>query len=228
MELGANRKSLTQLAAMLALLAFVVYFQFLREPASPVQPPPQAQAVPAGAPAGGQAPAARQPGARFQPRLGRRGREAALDPMSVDATLRRDRLERLRAIEEPAVERDIFNFGRPKPVQVQGPTRAEMRQAQERLDEFRRAQAPAAPAKPARAAPPPRPQPPKWKYYGIASLPESEGRRAFLLDGEEILVVAEGAIVRGQYRIGAIGVSAIRVEDVEAGHDFSIPLEVPR
>ncbi len=231
MELGANRKSVTQLALLLALLAFVVYFQFLREPGVPAQPasPSRAATSAPSQAATRQPPETQQPRRRFQPRLGGAGREDTPDPMTADSTIRKDRLDRLRAIEEPSVERDIFNFGRPKPVTIQGPTREELAEAQKRLAETRRA--PAAPrASPVKPPPPPQPRvaPPDWKYYGMASLPATDARRAFLLDGEEILVVAEGAKVRDKYRIATIGLSEIEVEDIQAGQDFSIPLEVAR
>ena len=229
MELGANRKSLTQLGVLLALLALVTYFQFFREPESPARPAQATQAPAPGASQGtsGQQATTAQPRGRFQPRVGRSGREVALDPLTADATIRKDRLQRLREIEEPAVERDIFNFGRPKPVRVQGPTQEEMLQAQQRLEQTRRAPPPP-PSKPAQPPPPPPAKPPPWKYYGVASLPGSDSRRAFLLDGEEILVVAQGAMVRDRYRIGTIGEEGIQIEDIQAAQEFSIPLQVPK
>ncbi len=227
MELGANRRSLTQLAVLLVLLAVVVYFQFLRGPGGPSEPPSATTATP-GPAAADPLPGGRQPRRRFQPRMGGASAEAATDPMTADATIRKDRLARLREIDEPSIERDIFNFGRPKPVTVQGPTREELLAAQRRLEQARQ---PATPPPPEPARPEPevaRVVPPDWKYYGLASLSDMDARRGFLLDGEEILVVAEGSRVRDKYRIAMIGLSEIEVEDIDAGQGFSIQLEVAR
>ncbi len=229
MELGANRKSLTQLAVLLVLLAVVVYFQFLRESGVPVQSssPPRLTVSAPDRTATRQTPDTQPTPRRFQPRLGGTGGEDTLNPMTADATIRRDRLERLQEIEEPSVERNIFNFGRPKPVTVYGPTREELEAAQ-RLLEQTRTPPPARPPQPVKPEPPRQVIPPDWKYYGLASLPSTDTRRGFLLDDEEILVVAEGAVVRDQYRIEAIGLSEIEIEDLHAGQSFSIRLEVPR
>ena len=147
--------------------------------------------------------------------------------MTADASLRKELLDRVRGIEEPSVERDIFNFGRPRRPEVKPPTPAETKQAQARLEAAMRKPKPA----PARAAPrkaPPRAKPPDWKYYGLASLPGLDTRRAFLLDGEEILVAAEGALIQERYRIGQIGLEALVLEDMQAQQEFTIPLEAAR
>ena len=233
MELGANRKSLARLAGALGALALVTYFQFLRGPGDPVETrPPQerAQAPSTASPnregARREASASRA-GGRFQPRLGRSRRDDPPDPMSADAKLRKDLLERVRGIKAPTIERDIFNFGRPRKPEVQPPTPEETRLAQERLAAAMARRKQAAKAPPARKAPP-RAPPPQWKYYGLASLPGSESRQAFLLDGEEILVATEGALVRQRYRIGRIDEEAIALFDTQSDQEFSIALEAVR
>ena len=233
MELGANRKSLIQLGIALAVLAIVVHLQFFRDPGAPVQQSrtearPSAPAETAtGEPASRQMSAIRRTGGRFRPRLGRPKSDEAPDPMTADASLRNELLERVRGIAEPSVERDIFNFGRPRKPEVKPPTPAETKQAQERLEAAMRKPKPA-PPKPAPRKAPSRAKPPDWKYYGLASLPGQDMRRAFLLDGEEILVAAEGALIQERYRIGQIGQETLVLEDVQAQQEFTIPLEVPR
>lgn len=229
MEVGANRKSLIQLAITVALLAIVVYFQFFRDPAAPEEPRrtqarPAAVATASNEPAPRQVSATRRTGGRFQPRLGRSKSEGTPDPMTAEATLRKNLLDRVRGIEEPAVERDIFNFGRPKKPEVKPPTQAETDQAQARLEAAMRKPKPA-PAKPAPRKAPVRARPPAWKYYGLASLPGAGAQRAFLLDGDEILVTTEGALIQERYRIGRIGLEALVLEDVQAEQEFTIPLE---
>ncbi len=233
MELGANRKSLVQLGAALAVLAAVVYFQFLRDPGSPVQQrlPETRPTAPAesatGEPAPRQVSAIRRTGGRFRPRLGRPKADEAPDPMTADASLRTELLDRVRGIEEPSIERDIFNFGRPRRPEVKPPTPDETARAQARLEAALKKPKPA-PPRPAPRKAPPRAKPPDWKYYGLASLPGQDTRRAFLLDGEEILVASEGALIQERYRIGQIGLETLVLEDVRAQQEFTIPLEVSR
>ena len=235
MEVGANRKALVQLGVAVAVLAIVVYFQFLRDPAAPTAPPPRPQARPAAAsdPAVTQtssrpSSSARSTGGRFRPRLGRSRAEDAPDPMTADTTLRTDLLIRVRGIEEPAVERDIFNFGRPPRPAAEGPTPAETAQAQARLQAAMTRPASRPNPVPKRKAPAQAAKPPNWKYYGFASLPGQDTRRAFLLDGEEILVAVEGALVQEQYRMGRIGQEALVLEDIRSGQEFTIRLETSR
>lgn len=215
MELGANKRSLIQLGVALAVLAIVVYVQFFSGPGGGPAPVPTAQR-----------PAVSAGGTANQP--------PAVDPQSpnepdftADATLRKDLLERVRAIETPVVDRDIFNFGRPKPREIAGPTREEARLAQAKLEAAARKPA----TRPARPAPRPAPKkarPPDWKYYGLASSAHSEARRAFLLDGDEILLASEGSLLQGRYRITDIGLQAVRLKDTEENQEFAIPLEFPQ
>ena len=232
MELGANRRSLAQLGVALVVLAGVVYYQFLRSPGDSNQPRrsvvPRAETEPtrSGSTQSRAASRASSRGGRFQPRMGRPDSEAQPDPLTADATLRSDLLRRVRSIEMPSVDRDIFNFGRPrKPAEALTPAATQL--AQSRLNEALRRPKPAAPAGRARTAPP-RVRAPDWKYFGIASRPGSDVQRAFLLDGEEILVAAEGSVLQERYRISHIGLEAVVLRDLQSKQEFSIALEAPR
>lgn len=231
MELGANRRSLLQLAAALAVLASVVHYQFFRTPAAPpatarsATPRTAAAGVEQARPQSASPPVAR--GGRFQPRLGKPEERTAPDPLTADVRLRGDLLERVRSIEAPAIDRDIFNFGRPpKPAPVP-PTADEARLAQERLNAALKKPKPA-PPKPAPRPQAARARPPAWKYYGVAGKPGTERRRAFLLDGEEILAADEGSILRERFRIARVDPDRIVLEDLEANQEHSIRLEAPR
>ena len=233
MELGADRKSIAVLAGLLAVLAIVVYFQFLRT--DPGTVPQAVREVPARAagtsigngPAADQQQQPAQAGGRFRPRLGGSRREDRPDPMTADATLRTDLLDSLRNIEEPKIERDIFNFGRRRPTQPMGPTREEARQAQERLAATTRKPT-ATPPRPVRQPARRRVAPPNWKYYGLADEPGSAVQRAFLLDGEEILIASRGAVFQDRYRIDRIDQDSVVLKDLQADQEFSIQLTVPR
>ena len=233
MELGADKRSVAKLGAALAVLAVVVYFQFLREtpaalPAGPAagrtgSGPAEVAAAAIPAPA----PSARQRGGQFRPRVGGRGSDDPPDPLTADTTLHTAVLDKIRSIEVPSVDRDIFNFGRPKP--PAGPPEPEARQAQAALNRAMEKKVVPAPKPPPKQSPPVvTVRPPDWKYFGLASQGDEVPKRAFLLDGEEILVGARGSVLNGRYRIESIGVEAVVIADLEANQEFSIDLEVPR
>ncbi|MXY67656.1 MAG: hypothetical protein F4Y47_03740 [Acidobacteriia bacterium] len=213
MELGANKRSLIHLGVAVAVLAIVVYVQFFSGSGGGPAPAAQRPSVSAGR-TSNQPPIA-DPQAQNEP------------DFAADATLRKDLLERVRAIETPVVDRDIFNFGRPKPREIAGPTREEARLAQAKLEAAARKPAPKR-AQPAARPAPKTVRPPDWKYYGLASSAQSETRRAFLLDGDEILLASEGSVLQGRYRIMEIGRQAVTLEDTQEDQEFSIPLEFPQ
>lgn len=221
MELGANKKSLIQLAAALAVLAVVMYVQFFSGPSgSPATPATATRPVPS--------PATERPAGptASQPQAADLATSQELNP-AADATLRKELLERVRAIEAPVVDRNIFNFGRPKPLEIAGPSKEEAQLAQAKLEAAVRKPGP----KPELPAPKPAPKvvrPPNWKYYGLASAANSEARQAFLLDGEEILLASKGSLLQGRYRITDIGLQAVELEDTQENQQFSIPLEFPQ
>lgn len=230
MEVGADRKSLIKLAAALAVLAAVLYFQFFRESVPESTAPDNSPATPAVTRDTDSPPqqTGQRRGGRFQPRLGGRDAEEAPDPLTAETTLRIDLLQRVQAIEVPTVDRDIFNFGRPKPPPPKPPDPEAARAAQRRVEEQMRAQRDrAASAKP-KPAPAPRARPPAWKYFGVAGRGDTAAQRAFLLDGEEILVAEPGLVLQDRYRIESVGLDSLVLADLKAEQEFSIPLEVPR
>lgn len=230
MEVGADKRSLIKLGAALAVLAAVLYFQFFRtsvpQPAAP-RIAPDAPTTARNSEA--ELPPTRQPrGGRFQPRLGRREADEALDPLTAETNLRTDLLHKVRAIEVPTVDRDIFNFGRPKPPPPQPPDPEAAREAQRRVEEQMRAQRERASRQKPAPPPAPRARPPSWKYFGVASREDTVAQRAFLLDGEEILVAERGLVLQDRYRIESIGLEALVLADLKSKQEFSIPLEMPR
>ena len=224
MEVGANKKSLAQLAVALAVLAAVVYVQFFSGPSgTPATSATAARPEPTPATERPAEPAGRT---QSQSPAADLSTPQELSP-AADATLRKQLLERVRAIEAPVVDRNIFNFGRPRPLEIAGPTKEEAQLAQARLEAAVRRPAPK------RELPAPKPaprvaRPPDWKYYGLASAANSEARQAFLLDGEEILLASKGSLLQGRYRITDIGLQSVELEDTQENQQFSIPLEFPQ
>ncbi len=231
MELGADRRSLTRLGVLLAVLAVVVYLQFFSGPDGAVTPVARpsidaTQPQPSGEPARSVAGERHRP-----PANGNRGPVGGSGP-DGHGGIRKELLDKVRSVTLPVIERDIFNFGRPESRPTMGPTREEMELAQARLERetASNAETEAEPAPaPSEVEPKaPRPDPPDWHYFGLADSPASGARRGLLRDDEEILVAAPGAILEDRYEVLRVGVEGIDFRDVEHGHDFSLQLQGER
>jgi hypothetical protein len=61
--------------------------------------------------------------------------------------------------------------------------------------------------------PPPRAELP-MKFFGYGTVPNGTARRAYLSDGDEVYIVAEGDTLLGRYRILKIGNATLDFEDV--------------
>jgi hypothetical protein len=73
--------------------------------------------------------------------------------------------------------------------------------------------------------PPPLELPPNMKFYGYGTVPSGSARRAFLTDGDEVYIVAEGDAFLGRYRITRIGNATIEFEEVSSGRQGRANLE---
>ena len=63
------------------------------------------------------------------------------------------------------------------------------------------------------------------KFYGYGTVPDGSARRAFLSDGEEVYIVAEGDTFLGRFRILKIGNATIEFEEVSSGRQGKSNLE---
>jgi hypothetical protein len=83
---------------------------------------------------------------------------------------------------------------------------------------------PVEPPKPtAPAGPPPLNLP--WKYFGYTTAVSTAGKKkAFFLDGEEILSGTEGDVIKRKYKVVRIGVNSVVVEDTETKGTQTLPL----
>ena len=218
MKLGAEKNKVILLAVVSVIAAYTVYSQLFsggtRRPA-PRPAPAATQAATTNRPQQQRVTSGRtiSRGGNFRPRFGRGSDEEPLDLMVVDPTLRTDLWAAVKAVEFVGVERDLFRFGERKKPQVAAPEPDKVAEAQRRLKEAernRQAKAASKPApKAARRAPPI-----SFKYYGFASEPGSPDKRAFLLDGEEIFIGAEGDVFKKRYKIIRIGLNSIVMEDL--------------
>ena len=246
MKTGTEDKKKTMLAVGLTVVALgTVYVQFFSAPAVPVRTPARAtapqSALPAQArPARNVTPAAvggtptatrrsavrRQQGA-FEPIWRRSHEDDTFDVLAEDPSLATERLAAVRAVGFSGVERNIFSFGERRKV-VAPPPASTVTEAQRRQQEFA--------AQSQAAVPPPTPAPAKatraprltWKYYGYAS-PSGDGeRRAFLLDGDDVLIGSEGDIFKQRYKVVRVGLTAVVIEDMQFKEEQSLAITAPK
>lgn len=229
MKLGAERKKLVLLAVLVAAAAMIFYVQLDSGPSAPSAAPLTGTSTPvkqSRSPAeellGEGRPAAKVPrtAARnneFRPSLKIKKGEGP-PPEQRDPTLRTDLLAKVQSVEYQGAERNLFLFGKPKPTpqQVEAAKKA-AEEAQKKITEA---------PKPAEPAPPPKPTAPPvtFKYYGYANQPGDSRKRAFLLDGDDILVAAEGEVIKKKYKVIRIGVNSLVVEDLEFHAQQTVPL----
>ncbi len=249
MKLGTEDKKKTFLAAGLTAVALgTVYFQLFSEDpqagrrassaaratapqsAIPAQPRP-ARGVAAVAntttTARRRTTARRAAGGAFEPIWRRSHEDETFDALAEDPSLATERLAAVRGVTFDGVERNIFRFGERKRV-VEAPTAATANEAQRRQDEFaaRAQQAAAAQpkAEPARAGAPRL----TWKYFGYASPAGDDRRRAFLLDGDEVLIGSAGDVLMGRYKLVRIGLAAVVIEDMQFNEEQSLAITAPK
>lgn len=226
MKTGAERNKIILLGALTAVLAVTVYVQFFSSstpaPARRVTPAPKQMASqtitqPTRTPAKA---VTRARGQGFRPRFAPDTSAEGLDPMSVDPTLRTDLLAKVRAVEFSGVSRNIFQFGERKRV-APPPDPKAVAQAQQRLEALSKPAPPPAPAAPQT----PKAPPIQFKYYGFANQPDDPIKRAFLLDGEDILIGVEGQVFKNRYKIVRIGVNSIVMEDMQFNDQQTLQLQ---
>jgi hypothetical protein len=136
---------------------------------------------------------------------------AAYQPMNVDnPQIHWDLLTDLQQTQYETTGRDIFNWHLPAPpppppVHIPGPGDADFQPP----------------------PPPPPPPPPQMplKFYGVSTDSKGSARRAFLTDGSDVYIVAEGDSVLGRYRIRRITNANLEFEEIGSGRRASKPLE---
>jgi hypothetical protein len=72
---------------------------------------------------------------------------------------------------------------------------------------------------------PPPSLPANMKFFGYGTVPNGTSKRAFLTDGEEPFVVAEGDTLLGRFRILKINNASLEFEEISSGRRNSIPLD---
>jgi hypothetical protein len=228
MKLSPERKRLAYLVGALVLLGgYSLYTNVLSGPSSSTPSRPTAKSSPA--PQAGPSYPEKQPGPprlatssrsseEFRPSLKPKRPEDRVDPMSIDPTLRLDLLAKVQSVNIEGGRRNLFSVGAsplpPEPtVAVKGETQTARVMGP---------QLPPAPPPPPTAPPPP---PITLKYYGYSSARADNRKHAFFLDGDDILMAAEGETVKKRYRVVRIGVNSVVMEDTQFKHEQTLPLQ---
>jgi hypothetical protein len=149
------------------------------------------------------------PGARLPGVL---ASETKFTPINVDEPqLRIDLIEKLKRDEYEGTHRNIFSFGPPPPPPM-------TKEQKERLEH--RNYGPPVP-------PPPPPVNVGATLFGFASMPQSGKRVAFFLDGDDVLVVTEGAVFLNRFRLDKIGNDSADVEEISSQRHVTVQMVAP-
>lgn len=231
MTLGAQDKRKVVLLAVLGLAcAYLVYSNLVAGPSSSSpapSPSPAETATPRAARAvEAQPEAPKRPAAvpsrgrseEFHPVLRSKRPEEHIDPMAVDPTLKLDLLAKLQEQPPAGAGRNLFQFGTPPPPKVELPKGPEPKIVPKTAVPSLAASGPPKPAEP------PPPPPILLKYYGFSTERASGHKTAFFLDGEEILVAAEGETLKRRYRVVRIGPTSVTMEDLDFKRQQPLPL----
>jgi hypothetical protein len=138
--------------------------------------------------------------------------DSSFQPLSVEEPeLRLDLLAKLQKLDYPAgAHRDIFSN-----VALPPQLTAEEKRRQEH--QYPTVQHP----------PPPPPVEVPAQFFGYASMRSSPHRLAFFLNGDEVLLVQEGSVFLGRFRLDKIGNDSADVEEVSSGRHASVPMVAP-
>jgi hypothetical protein len=143
-----------------------------------------------------------------------------IDTTKIDPTLRLDLLAKLKKVDVDAGTRSLFEISAAPP-----PTEIAVKEpAKIAISHF------VGPVWQKPPAPPPEPKAPPipLKFYGFINKNKADGdRRAFFLDGEDIVIAGEGDMIKKRYKILRIGVNSAVVEDTEfkSNNQQTLPLE---
>lgn len=144
----------------------------------------------------------------FHPSL--KFKDGEMDRSRIDPTLRLDLLEKVQNVKIDNVNRSLFSVLTAPAEALKGPEPAKIIPATYAW------QGPQPPAKPQPPPPPPPAPPIPLKFYGFTNPARAAtDKRAFFLDGDDIIVANEGQLVKNRYRIVRIGVNSADVEDTQ-------------
>jgi hypothetical protein len=229
--LGAEPKKVAILIALIAVAGGTYYWMSRPDvPAGATQPAPGTSAVSTPAAPAPSSISRNTSATSYGPKTATRGRTSVsgddfrptlklpegMDVSRIDPTLKLDRLAKVRNVSVEGGSRSLFEFYTPPPPAVPKPapivpkplTAADLKAAELKKG----------------PAPPPSPPPIPLKFYGYSGALRSTVRRAFFLDGEDIVQAGENETIRNRYKIIRIGVNSAVVEDTVAKNQQTLPL----
>jgi len=137
--------------------------------------------------------------------------DSKFTPLDVqEPNLRLDLLQKIHETKYTGSHRDIFNEA---PLPPPGPAPGS-------------SGGPGQPPGP-RVPPPPPPVQVPAQFFGYADRPSGAGRVAFFLNGEDVILVAEGDTFLGNFRLVHIGNDSADVEEISSGRHAKVVLERP-
>jgi hypothetical protein len=226
MKLGAERRKLILLGGLLLVAAVLVYTNlFSGDDSSPITlPSPRPAPTAATQPGAAESPRALPPRrpTEFRPSLKRRPDDTT-DPAQIDPTVRLDILAKLRNVTLGGTGRNIFEFGAAPPPPPPPTVAVAKRPVEPKIIPQPPPSTPPPPTEIAKPKAPPIP----LKFYGLVSTPRGGSRRGFFLDGEDIVVAAEGETIKTRYRVVRIGLNNVEMEDTQFSDRQTLPLEAP-
>jgi hypothetical protein len=133
----------------------------------------------------------------------------AYKPLAIEnPALQTEVLEHSRKTEYKSSGRDLFSEIAPPPPETA------VKKA-----------APQVPQGPVVLPPPPPPSlPGNVKFFGYGTVPNGTAKRAFLTDGDQVFIVAEGDTLLGKYRVVKIGNANLDFEEIASGRRGSTSL----
>ena len=143
-----------------------------------------------------------------------------VDPATIDPTLRLDLLTKLRSVEVEPGLRSLFEIAAAPPAaQINVKEPAKIAVVRPVYGPF--------PPKPIPPPVEPKAPPIPLKFYGFVNKSKVGDKRAFFLDGEDIVIAGEGDTIKKRYKIVRIGVNSATVEDTEfkSNNQQTLPLE---
>ena len=220
MKLGAEPKKLAVLAGLLLVSGYFIITSLFPSQPAPAPAARRTQPLPEvgrPVPRSEARPSSPTSSQEFRPSLKPAKEGVQADLASIDATLRLDLLAKLAEVKLSGGERSLFEFASaplpktPEPKIIPKPLQP--------------VALPQMPPQPPEAEGKPVAPPITLKFFGYTTASRQGNRRAFFLDGDEILVASEGDVLKKRYRVVRIGVNSVVMEDIEFKAEQTLPLE---
>ncbi len=226
-----NKKQVAILAGLGIVAAYFFYTNVLAGPDIPASsrrsattPPPATTVAPPLPGPQGTAPPARRAmsrsrGDEFHPIFRDRNPANRPDLTSIDPTLKLNRFAMVQGVDLAGGARNLFQFAPAPPKEA-----PKLVASNEPIVKPYVPSGPRQPPPPAPPPPPPPPPPITLKFYGFSTARENGKKTAYLMDGDEILLAAEGDTLKRRYKVVRIAPTSIVIEDLDAKRQQSVPL----